>query len=180
MYRNYFIAVVNKDVSFSANDVMTFEDPEFEEFLCEMFQKEKGTIIGADLLSIKYFGYYEGAPDEISVLMNRGTYRYLYENSVLFSTETYLTDVDEIDVLCGDDSVDGEIYREGCTVVTVRSNEWMAEHVMPYLYYFKNMKHVAFGYCWVGDNPVLPIGVDWNGINPHGRYVHEPYDPLYW
>lgn len=169
----------NKDVSYSASDIMTFEDPEFEEFLCEMFQKEKGTITGADLLSIKFFGYYEGAPDEISVLMNRGTYRYLYENSVLFSTETYPTDVDEIDVLCGDDSVDGEMYREGCTVVTVRSNEWMAEHVMPYLYYFKNMKHVAFGYCWVGDNPVLPIGVDWQGINPHARYADDPYDPLY-
>ena len=169
----------NKDVSYSASDVMTFEDPQFEEFLCEMFQKEKGTITGADLLSVKFFGYYEGSPTDISTLRNRGTYSYLYENSVLFSTETYPTDVDEIDVLCGDDSVDGEMYREGCTVVTVRSNEWMAEHVMPYLYYFKNMKHVAFGYCWVGDNPVLPIGVDWQGINPHARYVHDPYDPLY-
>ena len=169
----------NKDVSYAASDVMTFEDSEFEEFLCEMFQKEKGTITGADLLSVKFFGYYEGSPDEISVLRNRGTYSYLYENSVLFSTAAYPTGVDEIDVLCGDDSVDGEMYREGCTVVTVRSNEWMAEHVMPYMYYFKNMKHVAFGYCWVGDNPVLPIGVDWHGINPHARYMHDPYDPLY-
>lgn len=169
----------NKDVSYAASDIMTFEDPEFEAFLCEMFQKEKGTITGADLLSVKFFGYYEGAPDEVSALKNRGTYRYLYENSVLFSTETYPTGVDEIDVLCGDDSVDGEMYRESCTVVTVRSNEWMAEHVMPYLYYFKNMKHVTFGYCWVGDNPVLPIGVDWQGINPHGRYTDDPYDPLY-
>lgn len=41
------------------------------------------------------------------------------------------------------------------------------------------MKHVAFGYCWVGDNPVLPIGVDWQGNNPHARYMHDPYDPLY-
>lgn len=172
------------DLAFMESDIMTFDDPEFESFLCEMFNKEKGTITGADLLSVKYMGYYEGAPTEISYLYNCGQYKELYDNSVLFSTEEYPIGVDEIDVLC-DSSFGEEVsdiakaYRENCFVVTVRSNEWMAEHVMPYLCYFRNMKNVAFGYCWVSEDRCLPLGAHEFHINTHSRYSDDPYDPMY-
>ena len=142
-----------------------------------MFQKE--TITGADLLSVQFWGYYEGAPQQAGELENRGTFNELYYNSVLFSTTTYPDDVMGYNVLCSEDDTKADAYREGCTVVTVRSNEWMAEHVMPYLYYFKNAKAIAFGYCWTMDIPVIPIATECSYFSTHGRFAHEPYDPLY-
>ena len=166
-----------KNVEFSAGERMYFEDEQFEQFLQVMFDKDE--IYGSDLLSVQYIGYYEGAPKNISVLRNHGTYSCLYENGVLFSTQPFSDSIDQKELLCGDAKGDTLRYRENCTVITVRSNEWMAEHVMPYLYYFKNLKWFTYGYCWISDNICLPEGADQYGINPHSRYVHDPYDPLY-
>lgn len=153
------------------------EDHQFERFLHEMFDTD--AIYGSDLLSVQFFGYYEGAPTQISSLKNHGEYSQLMENCVLFSTESFSSSIEAINVLCGDATGDTLSYRNNCTVVTVRSNEWIAEHVLPYLYFFKNLKWFTYGYCWVGDNLCLPEGTSQTSINGHSRYFHDPYDPFY-
>ena len=168
-----------KNVNFSPSDIMSFEDPEFEEFLCVMFGKNRGTITGEDLLSIEYFGYFEGSPTEAESLTNYWDKDNLYWNSVLVSTEPCPDFLDERDVLCLTAGEDGLNYRRRGTVVIVQSNEWMAEHVFPYLYYFKNVDRFAFAYCWMGDLRYLPENSSWCHINAHSRDFESPYDPDY-
>lgn len=160
--------------TFDASDVLTFDDAEFERFLCTMFDKDRGTITGSDLLSIRFIGYYEGEPTETSNLENLGVNSGLYENCVFFST---LEMNDNVDATCimFDDSAGGDTltYRTSCGVMTVISNEWMAAHVMPNLYYFRNLQQVVFGYCWVSDDLCLPDGADQASINTHSRYLHQ-------
>ena len=142
-----------------------------------MFGKDRGTITGSDLLSIRFIGYYEGEPTEISNLENLGVNSGLYENCVFFSTMEMNDNVDATSIMF-DDSAGGDTltYRTGCSVMTVISNEWMAAHVMPNLYYFRNLQQVVFGYCWVSDDLCLPDGADQASINTHSRYLHQQYD----
>lgn len=51
-----------------------------------MFNKDTETITGADLMSVKFWGYYEGSPTEPSSLVNRGTSASLTENCVFYNT----------------------------------------------------------------------------------------------
>lgn len=163
--------------TYDASDVLAFDDAEFERFLCTMFGKDRGTITGSDLLSIRFIGYYEGEPTEISNLENLGVNSGLYENCVFFSTMEMNDNVDATSIMF-DDSAGGDTltYRTGCSVMTVISNEWMAAHVMPNLYYFRNLQQVVFGYCWVSDDLCLPDGADQASINTHSRYLHQQYD----
>ena len=170
----------HKKISYSPTDILTFEDPKFEEFLCVMFGKNRGTITGQDLLSIEYWGYFEGSPTEAAYLMNYRDKEDLYWNSVLVSTELLPDHLDFRDVLCLTAGEEGLDYRRRCTVVIVQSNEWMAEHVFPYLYYFKNVDCFAFAYCWMGEKMCLPEGSSWTSLNCHARYFETPYDPEYY
>ena len=160
--------------SYESTDIMSFDDPEFESFLCTMFNKDPGTITGADLLSVKYLGYYEGAPEHKSELVNYGATGDLYENCVYFSTEDVPDTVNKQEIMFYDAGGDTLLYKETCEVMTVVSNEWMVSHVMPNLYYFKNLQLVFFGYCWV-DNVNYPEGTENSSINLHSRYSHAPY-----
>ena len=163
------------EINFSPTDVLSFEDPEFEQFLSVMFNKETGTITGADLLSVKFFGYYEGAPTEKSLLANYGTATSLFENCVFYSTNDLTGSVDVSGIMFDEAAGDTLTYRENCIKLGVISNEWMASHVMPYLHYFKNLEYVVFGYCWVSGDTCLPTGANQQSYNTHSRYFHDPY-----
>ena len=170
--------ISHKEIDFAPTDIMTFEDPEFEAFLCTMFNKEPGTITGADLLSVQYFGYYEGNPSQVSELQNIGNFSYLMENSVIFSTQLIDESVNTNSLISGNDMNDStSVYRNNCTVVRVRSNEWMAKHVFPYLYYFKSLDNIHFGYCWVGHIVIRP-GTGLSYLGTHGRYDGTLYDDV--
>ena len=164
-----------KDIYYEPSDIISFEDYEFEQFLCVMFNKEPGTITGADLLSVRFFGYYEGAPTEQSSLYNLGDSPYLFENCVYYNTNEMTSSIDIGGIMFDDASGDTLDYRNSCIELSVISNEWMASHVMPYLYYFKNLEEVVFGYCWVGGDTCLPEDADQHCYNTHSRYYHNPY-----
>lgn len=174
-----FQFIHHKNIDFSSSDIMSFEDPEFENFLCVMLDKDSGTITGQDLLSIEYFGYFEGSPTEAESLTNYSDKDTLYWNSVLVSTEPCPDYLDELDVLCLTAGEDGLSYRRRGTLVIVQSNEWMAEHVFPYLYYFKNVDRFAFAYCWMSDYVCLPENANFCFLNTHARDFEIPYDPDY-
>lgn len=163
------------EINFSPTDVLSFEDPEFERFLCVMFNKEVGTITGADLLSVKFFGYYEGSPTEKSLLANYGTYTSLFENCVFYNTNDLTGSIDIGGIMFDEADGDTLAYRDNCIKLGVISNEWMASHVMPYLYYFKNLEQVVFGYCWVSGETCLPTETHEYSYNTHSRYFHAPY-----
>lgn len=163
------------DISYTPTDILTFEDPEFEKFLSTMFNKPVGSISGADLLSVKFLGYYEGAPTKKSSLTNYGTNTSLFENCVFFSTNNITDNIEIGELISNRASGDTLTYFQNCIRMSVISNEWMASHVMPFLYYFKNLEQALFGYCWVSEDTHLPLGIGWYGVNTHSQYYHDPY-----
>ena len=154
-----------------------FEDPEFMQFLSVMFNKEPESITEDDLLSITFFGYCEGDPVAPSKLKNYGLDGYtLYENYIYFNTVEVPNDLPVLDAMFGLPDDQNRPYRESCSKMTVIGNEWMAEHVMPYLYQFKNLKVVLFGYCWISDDLNLPRKAEMYKVNTHAKDFHDPYE----
>lgn len=194
-------------IDYEATQVMIFEDGEFEKFLCVMFDKKPGTILGSDLLSVRFLGYYEGNPiknpdlklyDSLTGLDNNmvncsfktapdtiehsskyeaklsSTFPGLDNNIVYFSFETVPDTIENIsEIMFGDVQGDALAYGQRCNKMYVYNNEWMSEHVLNHLYYFKNLEALITGYCWLPDDFYLPGSeVRRYDVNTHSKTFH--------